>query len=73
MEKSKRHIRHCLLYTYQLRKSAAEETRIIFSAVAPNAISVKTAEMWFKRFCSGDYNLGLPLKQIITCDVTSII
>ena len=24
MEKSKRHIRHCLLFNYQLRKSAAE-------------------------------------------------
>ena len=49
MEKSKQH--------FLKRKSAAEATRLIWSAVAPNAISVKTAEMWFKRFRSGDYSL----------------
>ena len=35
----------------------AEATRLISSAVAPNVISVKTAEMCFKRFRSDDYNL----------------
>ena len=49
-----------LLFNYQLRKSAAEAinsnqaTRLICSVVAPNAISAKTAEMWFKRFLSGN-------------------
>ena len=57
MEKPKRHIRHCLLFNYQLRKSAAEAARLICSALTPNARSVKTAEMWFQCFRSGDYNL----------------
>ena len=57
MEKSKRHIRHCLLFNYKLRKFAAEATRLICSAVAPNAFSVKPAEIWFKRFRIGNYKL----------------
>jgi [histone H3]-lysine36 N-dimethyltransferase SETMAR len=57
MEKSKQHIRHCLLFQYQCQASAAEATRIICSVIAPDAVSIKTAEMWFKRFRNGDYSL----------------
>ena len=34
MEKSKRHIRHCLLFNYKLRKSAAGATRLLCDFVA---------------------------------------
>ena len=57
MQKSKGHIRQCLLYEYQLGHSASEATRNICSTKGKDAVSTTTAWRWFSRFRNKDYSL----------------
>ena len=57
MEKSKEHIRHCLLYEYQLQHSESEATRNICQAIGQGSISHGTASNWFKEFRKKNYRL----------------
>jgi histone-lysine N-methyltransferase SETMAR len=57
MQNSKEHIRHCLLYEYQLGNSATEATRNICQAVGQDSTTLRTALNCFDRFRNQDYSL----------------
>ena len=57
MEKSKKSIRQCLLYEFQLCNNAFSATQNICSANGQGTVSYVTAKRWFKRFRNGDYTL----------------
>ena len=81
MQKSKEHIRHCLLYDYKLGINASEAARNISRVLGEGAVSKATACRWYERFRNKDYSLedeqrsGRPseidlseLKQVIESD-----
>lgn len=57
MQKSKEHIRHCLLYEYQKGQSSREAARNINRAIGEGSVSYATASRWFDRFDEKKYEL----------------
>lgn len=57
MEKSREHIRHCLLYEYQLGQKPTQAATNICSAIEEEVVSHATAARWWKRFDKNDYSL----------------
>lgn len=51
------HLRHCILYEYQLAHTAAEATRNLCQALGAEAVSETTTRKWFTRFREGHFDL----------------
>lgn len=57
MSFEKQHLRHCLLFAFQLKKSAAEAQQMICAALGEAAVSYSTCKKWFQRFKQGNFEL----------------
>ena len=53
---TKEHFRELLLFCFNLKKSAAEEHRLLYEAYGEHASSIKTCGYWFRRFKCGDFD-----------------
>lgn len=58
MSADKTHIRHCMLYEYNLKKNATQATNSICSAYGEHVLDVRTCQNWFARFRAGDFDLS---------------
>ena len=65
MHKSKKQIRECLLYEYQLGNNAVITVRNICVAKGQGAVSNVTAKRWFKRFYNGNFFLPKIKDQVV--------
>lgn len=53
----KQHLRHCILFAFQLKKNVNRATEMICSALGENAVSYKMCSTWYQRFRAGDFSL----------------
>lgn len=53
----KQHLRHCILFAFQMGKNGAEAHDLINSTLGENSVSLSTIKKWFAKFRSGNFSL----------------
>ena len=59
------HVRHCMMYKFNFKKSVTQETKVICSAYKEDPIDVRTFQKWFAPFKTGDVQNYLNYQTII--------
>ena len=54
---SKVHIRHCILFQFNLGNKATDATKNICEAYGKDALDIRKCQRWFKKFRSGNTSL----------------
>ena len=54
MESEKEHIKHCLLYEFDKKSTAATACRNVCQVYGEDAIDESTCRRWFRKFREGD-------------------
>ena len=57
MSESNEVIRHILKFDYKKGKNATQAAKKICDVYGPSAVSVRVAQIWFKRFQSGNFDV----------------
>lgn len=57
MDVDKQHLRHCILFCFQMKKNAAQAMELINSTLGEHSVSHSTVKKWFARFRDGNFSL----------------
>ena len=57
MEEKKQHFRHIMLYYFKKGENATEMHKKICAVCGEGAVTDRTCQKWFAKFCAGDFSL----------------
>uniref|UniRef100_A0A0K0FR19 Histone-lysine N-methyltransferase SETMAR (inferred by orthology to a human protein) n=1 Tax=Strongyloides venezuelensis TaxID=75913 RepID=A0A0K0FR19_STRVS len=57
MDSRKKHLRHCMLYEFQLEHNTSESARNLCATLGSDVVDVCTVQRWFLRFQAGNTDL----------------
>ena len=53
-----RHLREFFIYSFNLKKSAAEAHRLLVKTYGEAALSERSCREWFQKFNNGEFDIG---------------
>ena len=57
IENGRKHFQHVMLYCFKKGKNATETQRKICTTFEEGAVTDRTCQKWFVKFCAGDFSL----------------